>query len=272
MNKLRVLDLFSGIGCFSFGLERTGDFETVAFCEIEEFPRKVLAKHWPEVRCYNDIKNLSANSLRQDGLSVDVITGGFPCQDISLAGRMSGLGGKKSGLWEEYFRLIDEIRPIAVIIENSPVLRTRGLGNMLRQFASIGYDAEWHCIPVNAIGAPHRRDRVWIVAYPSRLRDRVSEGQILTGRHLTQHRHWWSREPQICRVDDGTTGRVDRLRALGNAIVPAVAEMIGSALIEANFLKAKAEEERHSPPGRSAPSNGALHGSAWLPKEQGSDQ
>jgi len=235
MSKLHVLDLFSGIGCFSLGMERSGGFKTVAFCEIEEFPRKVLAKHWPKVPVYHDIRNLSGDVLRRDGISVDVITGGFPCQDISLAGRMQGLEGEKSGLWEEYFRLIESIRPRAVVIENSPVLRSRGLGNMLRQFAAIGYDAEWHCIPVNAIGAPHRRDRVWIVAYPSGVRDGLPEGQILTGRHLTEYGHWWSSQPQICRVDDGTAGRVDRLRSLGNAVVPAIPEMIGRAILEARI-------------------------------------
>lgn len=228
---MRVLDLFSGVGCFSLGLERTGGFRTVAFCEIEAFPRKVLKKHWPEVPCYHDVRDISAAALLRDGISVDVITGGFPCQDISLAGRMSGLGGKKSGLWEEYFRIIEEIRPKVVIIENSPVLRSRGLGNMLRQFASIGYDAEWHCIPANALGAPHRRDRVWIIAYTAGVRDRLSEGQILARRHLTQYGYWWSREPQICRVDDGTAGRVDRLRAIGNAVVPQIPEMIGNAIL-----------------------------------------
>lgn len=232
MAKLKVLDLFSGIGGFSLGLERTGGFETVAFCEIEEFPRRVLAKHWPKVPCYRDIRELTADVLRRDGIAVDVITGGFPCQDISLAGRMSGIEGKKSGLWWDYFRLIEEIRPRTVIIENSPVLRSRGLGNMLRQFSSIGYDAEWHCIPVNHLGAPHRRDRVWIIAYSSSFRDRISEGQILTGRNFPQHGHWWSREPQICRVDDGTPGRVDRLRGLGNAVVPQIPEMIGRAILE----------------------------------------
>lgn len=227
---LRVLDLFSGIGGFSLGLERTGDFETVAFCEIEEFPRRVLAKHWPKVPCYHDVRELTAARLDADGIAVDVICGGFPCQDISLAGRMSGLGGGKSGLWRHFFRLIKEIRPKSIIIENSPVLRSRGLEEMLWRFASIGYDAEWHCIPANAVGAPHRRDRVWIIAYPSRVRNGIQESKIPTGGDLSQHAHWWSREPQICRVDDGTTGRVDRLGALGNAVVPQIPEFIGNAL------------------------------------------
>ncbi|QOD65837.1 DNA (cytosine-5-)-methyltransferase [Ochrobactrum sp. MT180101] len=231
MIKPRVLDLFSGIGGFSLGLERTGGFETVAFCEIEEFPRRVLAKHWPEVPCYHDVRELTADKLAADGIAVDVITGGVPCQDISLAGRMQGIEGRKSGLWEEYFKLIETIKPKFVIIENSPVLRSRGLEGMLSQFSEIGYAAEWHCIPVNAIGAPHRRDRVWIIAHPAGVRDGLSESQILTGRNISQHGAWWSREPQICRVDDGTAGRVDRLRSLGNAVVPQIPEIIGRAIL-----------------------------------------
>lgn len=233
--KIKVLDLFSGIGGFSLGLEETGYFETVAFCEIEPFQRKVLLKHWPKVPCYNDIRELSDETLRRDGIKVDVITGGFPCQDISLAGRMRGLEGKKSSLWEEYFRIISETKPQAVIIENSPVLRSRGLGNMLRQFFEIGYDAEWHCIPVNTLGAPHRRDRVWIIAYPTSIRDGISEGQILTGRYLSEYGNRWSREPQICRVDDGTPGRVDRLKSIGNAVVPAIPTLIGRAIVESRI-------------------------------------
>ena len=163
---LRVLDLFSGIGGFSLGLERTGGFETVAFCEIEDFPRKVLAKHWPNVPCYRDVRELTAERLRADGISVDVICGGFPCQDISTAGKGLGLAGERSGLWSEIARLVGELRPRFVIVENVAALLSRGLGDVLGDLASVGYDAEWHCIPASAVGAPHRRDRIWIVAYP----------------------------------------------------------------------------------------------------------
>ena len=119
MAKMRVLDLFSGIGGFSLGLERTGGFETVAFCEIEPFPRKILAKHWPEVKCYEDVRTLTADTLARDGIAVDVITGGFPCQDLSVAGKKRGMGeGTRSGLWSEIVRLIGELRPRYVIVEN----------------------------------------------------------------------------------------------------------------------------------------------------------
>ena len=164
--KPRVLDLFSGIGGFSLGLERAG-MQTVAFCEIDPFARRVLAKHWPEVPCHDDIRTLSADWLAENGLWPDVICGGFPCQDISLAGKGAGIGGERSGLWREYARLIGEIRPRYVIVENVAALLGRGLGDVLGDLAALGYDAEWHCIPAAAVGAPHQRDRIWIVAYPA---------------------------------------------------------------------------------------------------------
>ena len=171
--KLRVLDLFSGIGGFSLGLERTGGFETVAFCEIEPFPRKVLKKHWPEVPQYEDVTKLTGDILGRDGIAVDVITGGFPCQDLSAAGKQAGMGeGTRSGLWSEIVRLISELSPRYVIVENVAALLSgpserRGgwFGRVLGDLAGIGYDAEWENIPAAAVGAPHRRERIWIVAY-----------------------------------------------------------------------------------------------------------
>jgi DNA (cytosine-5)-methyltransferase 1 len=161
---MRLLDLFSGIGGFSLGLERAG-FRTVAFCEIEPFCRAVLRKHWPEVPCYEDIRTLSADTLRRDGIAVDAICGGFPCQDLSHAGKRAGLEGERSGLWGEYRRLIGELRPRFVIVENVPGLLSLGMGTVLGDLAALGYDAVWDCIPASAVGAPHKRDRVWIVAH-----------------------------------------------------------------------------------------------------------
>ena len=181
MTKLRILDLFSGIGGFSLGLERTGGFETVAFCEIEPFPRKVLAKHWPKVPIYNDVRELTAERLRADGIGVDVICGGFPCQDISTAGKGAGIEGERSGLWSEYARLIGELRPRYVLVENVAALLGRGLDRVLGDLSEIGFDAEWHCIPASAVGARHRRDRVWIVAHPSSERvQQFPRGQYLS--------------------------------------------------------------------------------------------
>lgn len=173
--RFKVLDLFSGIGGFSLGLERSGGFEAVAFCEIDPFPRRVLAKHWPEVPIYNDVCQLTADILRRDGIAVDVITGGFPCQDLSVAGKQRGMGeGTRSGLWSEIIRLVGELRPSYVIVENVAALLSgpserRGgwFGRVLGDLAECGYDAEWENIPASALGAPHRRERVWLVAFPN---------------------------------------------------------------------------------------------------------
>ncbi|WP_085905877.1 DNA cytosine methyltransferase [Kiloniella majae] len=174
---LKVLDLFSGIGGFSLGLERTGGFKTVAFCEIEEYPRKVLAKHWPNVPIYKDVRNVNAKQLLADGVTADVVTGGFPCQDLSTAGKQAGIEAERSGLWSELCRVIGDVRPKYAIVENVANLLSgpseqRGgwFGRVLGDLASIGYDAEWHCIPAAAVGAPHRRDRAWIIAYPKSKR------------------------------------------------------------------------------------------------------
>lgn len=240
--KLQVLDLFSGIGGFSLGLEATGHFETAAFCEIEKFPREVLRKHWPNVRCYDDVRKLSASKLAADGITVDTICGGFPCQDVSLAGKGEGLDGKRSGLWSEIARLVGEIRPRFVIVENVSALLGRGLGRVLRDLAAIGYDAEWHCIPASYVGLRHIRDRVWIVAYPKRysIQGRAhftetwrkkSRAEQLAG--LVQPRAW----PTIsCSRDRGTGHGIPdgthRNKAIGNAVVPHIPELIGWTIAE----------------------------------------
>lgn len=254
MTKLRVLDLFSGIGGFSLGLERTGGFETVAFCEIEPFPRRVLAKHWPEVPCYEDVRTLTANLLARDGIAVDVITGGFPCQDISTAGRLAGIkDGTRSGLWSEIVRLIGELRPKYVIVENvanllsGPSDRPGGwFGRVLGDLAECGYDAEWENIPASALGAPHRRERVWIVAYPKcERRQRPVAHNSFSIRTFTPFSKpfdgsiaGWCRMAERgapLRNGDGVPVKMDRhrLKGLGNAVVPQIPEMIGRAILQA---------------------------------------
>jgi DNA (cytosine-5)-methyltransferase 1 len=166
---LTVLDLFSGIGGFSLGLSKTGGFRTEAFCEIESYPQQVLKKHWPGVPIYEDIKELTSERLVSDGIpAIDVITGGFPCQDISNAGEQAGIEGSRSGLWGEYARLIGEIRPKYAVVENVSALlsgdRGQWFGAVLRDLARIGYDARWSCISAADCGALHLRNRVCVLA------------------------------------------------------------------------------------------------------------
>jgi DNA (cytosine-5)-methyltransferase 1 len=239
---MRVLDLFSGIGGFSLGLERTGGFKTVAFCEIEPFPRRVLAKHWPEVPIYEDVRTLTADRLAADGITVDAICGGFPCQDISVAGERMGLDGARSGLWSEIARLIGELRPRVVIVENVTGLLSLGFGRVLGDLAALGYDAEWECIPATYLGAWHRRDRVWVVAHPnevSRLKGRTQK-PIFQQSDLSEQSPrvaagWPGRSnlpaPKLCGAGDGIPNRVDRIGSLGNAVVPQIPELIGRAIL-----------------------------------------
>jgi DNA (cytosine-5)-methyltransferase 1 len=162
---MNVFDIFSGIGGFSIGLE-AASMQTVAFCEINPFCRQILKKHWPSIPIFSDITVIDKEDLKALP-RIDVIAGGFPCQDISVAGKQKGIAAKRSGLWKEFARLINEIRPKYAIIENVANLRSQGLISVLQDLWAIGYDAEWHCIPASALGAPHRRDRIWIIAHPA---------------------------------------------------------------------------------------------------------
>ena len=157
---MNVLDLFSGIGGFSLGLERVGMKTVSIFVRSIRNAKRYCKKHWPDVPIFNDVSNLTGEEIgKRIKETIDVIVGGFPCQDISLAGNGEGLEGKRSGLWSEFHRLIKEIKPKYAIIENVSALRSRGLDQVLRSLSEIGYDAEWNCIPASAFGAPHRRDR-----------------------------------------------------------------------------------------------------------------
>ena len=255
MSKLRVLDLFSGIGGFSLGLERTNGFETVAFCEIEPFPRKVLAKHWPKVPIYDDVRTLTAERLAADGIAVDVITGGFPCQDISSAGNRTGIGeGTRSGLYSEIIRIAGYIRPKFIILENVAGLLSgpsecRGgwFGRVLGDLAGIGYDAEWENIPASALGASHRRERVWIIAYPCGFGSQTLTNangifgkafEIWNARRLSKvgSEGIWDTLRPIGAVPvelvNGLSGRLGEIKAYGNAVVPQIPELIGHAILE----------------------------------------
>lgn len=246
--KLRVLSLFAGIGGFDLGLERTGGFETVAFCEIEPFPRRVLAKHWPEVPCYDDVRTLTAERLAADGIAVDVICGGFPCQDLSEAGSRAGIEGERSGLWREFARLIGELRPTVALVENVPELLAgdsgRWFGRVLGDLAEIGYHAVWNCIHAADLGAAHIRDRLWLAAFLSdatqercveRWREQFEESRAPAG-----DIHTFSHEPMPARVADGVPNRMDRVGACGNAVIPQIPELIGRAILASLEAERKA--------------------------------
>ena len=363
---LKVLDLFSGLGGFSLGLERTGCFKTTAFCDNDKYSRLLLQKHWKGVKIYNDVREINKEQLESDGIQFpDVITGGFPCQPFSVAGKQKGTSDDRH-LWPEMFRIIKEFTPRWIIGEN-----VKGLTNIEKGmvFESVctdlegeGYEVRAFNIPAAGVGAPHRRERIWIVAHAKRfnesesirgldeaqrkiqeehrqddsptressgtgsiwnsnnkhenmensrrslrswsffgreneneIRERYAdqhqrpgstsesdvadaksfssdvgehrkhqtegnrqsetrgkssedvadasagrrapqEGEIQTRGNGTEHQGWWSTEPNVGRVANGVSGRVYRLKALGNSIVPQIATEIGYAIIKAEGL------------------------------------
>jgi DNA (cytosine-5)-methyltransferase 1 len=331
VKALTVGSLFSGIGGIDLGLERAG-MRTRWFSEIDPYASRVLKKHWPDVPNYGDITQIDFRAVEP----VDVLAGGFPCQDVSNAGKREGIDGERSGLWSEYARAIGELRPRYVFVENVAALLVRGLDRVLGDLAALGYDAEWDCIPAAAVGAPHLRDRLYLVAYTSRKCARqplsVSGGHVppvtsrdgaqglvahperqqggerhepdvqrgrkgeteqarvggdgahipdparigrragRTGRPAGVHsglrnaagdvahshgerreecfpttvaaregfrgrcadarRKYWRTEPDVGRVADGVPRRMDRLRGLGNAVVPQIPEIIGGWIVQ----------------------------------------
>jgi DNA (cytosine-5)-methyltransferase 1 len=227
--------LFSGIGGLDLGFERAG-FKCVWQVEINEYARRVLARHWPEVPKHDDIRTFT------NAAYVDIVAGGFPCQDISYAGKGAGLAGTRSGLFYEAMRVVREVGPRFVVLENVAALLTRGLDEVLGTLASLGYDAEWDCLPASSFGASHYRNRIFIVA--SNANSEGLEGRSQIDRPNTQvdtqrprmpiERHGgWTAEPAVGRVANGVPKRVDRLRGLGNAVVPQVAEYVARRLLAA---------------------------------------
>jgi DNA (cytosine-5)-methyltransferase 1 len=216
---MTIGSLFSGIGGLELGLERAGLGPVLWQAECDPYCLKVLKKHWPNVKRYTDVKDINEGAERPD-----IICGGFPCQDISNAGKREGIEGSRSGLWSEFARIVRLLRPQIVVVENVTALLSRGMSRVLGDLATIGYDAQWDCIPAAAIGATHRRDRVFIVAY--------TKGKGLEGiwKGLSRYSSWWTVEPDVGRVANGISHRVDRLRGLGNAVVPQVAEYIGQQI------------------------------------------
>jgi DNA (cytosine-5)-methyltransferase 1 len=247
---IRFLSLFAGIGGFDLGLERAG-WQCAGQVEIDSFCRRVLEKNWPMVQRFEDVRNVTGEIIRKQCGSIHAIVGGFPCQDISQAGQKFGIEGKRSGLWFEMARLISEIRPSFVIVENVSALLIRGMGRVLGDLAAIGYDAEWRTLRASDFGAPHRRSRIFIVAYPGGFfGDRP--GIFERGSYSTvaqESTQWFS---DGCRVgvvdgkgyrrvrlisnvlfsgmDDGLSVKMDRFRSLGNSIVPDCAQWIGERI------------------------------------------
>lgn len=247
MNKLKVLDLFSGIGGFSLGLERTGGFETVAFCEIDEHAKRVLKKNWDKIPIYEDVKD-----FKHDG-AIDAITGGFPCQDMSQCGKKLGIeDGARSGLWKFMFEAIGRYKPKYVIIENVPGLITgesgRWFAKLLSDLAFIGYDAQWHCISIADVGGGCQRRRIWVIAYPnqngwicaekiynsialqiSKVRTPRSILALLTYYKQVQTEKIYPDHRKL----DGLSDVVDRVERLGNTVSPIITKIIGHAILAA---------------------------------------
>lgn len=240
---LKVGSLFSGIGGFDVAARWMG-WRTVWVSEIDQFCNVVLAHHFPDAPNHGDITAIDFTTVEP----VDVLVGGFPCQDISIAGRKEGITGSRSGLWKEYVRAICELRPRYVVVENVSAIRHNGIDTVLRDLAEVGYDAEWSCFGAENVGAPHKRERFWLLAYPrsqcvADTFESGREGGIL-GRENTeregvvghtgcsgavceqQGQDWWATEPNVGRVAHGVPARVAQLRALGNAIVPQCASVV----------------------------------------------
>jgi DNA (cytosine-5)-methyltransferase 1 len=245
---LSVGSLFSGIGGLDLGFERAG-FEIAWQCEKDSYCQNVLNKHWPNTPCYDNIEDLH----RADGPQpeADILIGGFPCQDISYAGEGAGLNGERSGLWWEYARLIRCLGPRYVVVENVAALLDRGLKAILGWLAEAGYDAEWQVISACMFGAPHTRERLFLVAYPAG--DRCERDMRETGAQAVFNRtpealDFWDdgwgpfRDIEKClaksksvRVADGVPSTVDirpRLHAYGNAVVPQVAQFVAECVRE----------------------------------------
>ncbi len=232
-----VLDLFSGIGGLALGLQRAG-FSIGAFWEADPFARRVLRRHWPETPCYPDIRALSAARLRADGVPAPaLLCGGFPCQDISLAGRGAGLAGQRSGLWCHMLRLVQECGPDWVLVENVPALRVRGADDVLAGLEATGYACWPVLVGAAHAGAPHRRQRAFILANAvgQGLADRLRHPADSPAGLPVERCGGWPPEPGLGRVVDGLPTRLDRWRrprltGLGNAVVPAVAQALGQAI------------------------------------------
>lgn len=268
---IKIGSLFSGIGGFELGLERAiPNSETIWQVEQNTYCQGILKKHWPQAKIFDDVRNITKDNVEP----VDILCGGFPCQDISVAGKMGGLDGERSGLWWEMWRIIGELRPRIIVLENvSNILRLGGR-QVLGSLAQIGYDAEWCVISASQFGAPHKRNRWFCVAYPNsesqsnspnneealegdssnstgkniqkqsidtfsmetKIRYQHNDSRI-NGIHPTNYWERYAPESPLCHVDDGISNRVARLKALGNAIVPQCSEWVGKQIWNSGLLE-----------------------------------
>jgi DNA (cytosine-5)-methyltransferase 1 len=231
--------LFAGIGGIDLGFERAG-MACKWQVEIDQYAQRVLAKHWPDVRRHDDVRTWP----QPDTERVDVIAGGFPCQDISNAGKRKGLAGERSGLFFEVVRIISEMGPRIFVLENVAAIAFRGADRVVGELSEIGYSVGWNIVPAASMGAPHIRERMFFVGVDSNTQSNIvgsfasvwsksSDYQPNAYRSGSCEGTWWEREPAVGRVADGIPARVDRLRGLGNAVVPQVAEFVGRMVVEA---------------------------------------
>lgn len=229
--------LFAGIGGFDLGFTKAG-MQGLWQVEIDQKCQGVLSMHFPDAERFSDVRECGRHNLKP----VDVICGGFPCQDVSLAGKRAGLEGERSTLWKEFARIICELKPRWVVIENVIGLFSsddgRFFAEILKDLAEGGYDAEWETIPALFFGAPHRRERVFIVAHPNGERCDNSSKRFCQIRFFSglSPQPLWARtsEPPICRVDDGIPEWLDANKQLGNAVVVPVVEWIARRIVEAS--------------------------------------
>jgi DNA (cytosine-5)-methyltransferase 1 len=241
---MNVLDLFSGIGGFSLGLERAG-MTTVALCEIDPHAQSVIRAHWPETHIYDNVKWITRHELARDLIPApDLVCGGFPCQDASIANiGGAGASGSRTGLYRQAVRIAHDL-DCPLLMENVPELLNRGFGDVLGALAESGFDAEWDCISAREAGADHKRERLWILAYPSRSGWQGFEphNRILVRAKAALAEHgdgtfgtWRALVggQQLLRSGDGLSVGMERrrLHGIGNAVVPQIPEIIGRAIM-----------------------------------------
>lgn len=232
---MRIGSLFSGIGGLELGLERAGLGRVVWQCEIDPFCRRVLARHWPEAVRHEDVRSVSRATVTP----VDVLCGGFPCTDLSHAARgiaRSGLDGEQSGLWYEMLRVVAEITPRIVVVENVAAAWRSWLPIVRSDLDGLGYASMPIRMRAADVGCPMGRARVFVVAYPYGDRERFGaiDAEARRASQAIAHRRDWSTDPaSFVGVADGVPDRVDRNRALGNSVVPQCAEVIGRAIVAA---------------------------------------